>query len=238
MVSSDQSKFLFQQERDLAVEYWQNPQHDPQVKFIDSQEFPFYYTFEQQDIFFLVWDGSSSRIPQDKLTWVERSLDSLQAQRAKIKVVIGHLPLYAVAKGRNSPGEVLNNAEQLRALLEKHNVHTYISGHHHAYYPAYKGDLQLLHTGALGGGSRLLIADNTTAVKTITVIDINFDDPNLTTYTTYNMKNFEIINHEKLPRLLMGHNGMILRRDIDVQELTKKEKKACIDKFSVSACRE
>jgi hypothetical protein len=38
--------FLFQQERDLAAEYWHNSQHDPGIKFIDRYEFPFYYTFE------------------------------------------------------------------------------------------------------------------------------------------------------------------------------------------------
>ena len=237
-MSRDKTRFSFQQERDLAVEYWQNPNHDPQLNFLDRQEFPFYYTFKQNDIFFLVWDGSSSNIPKQKLAWVEKSLNSLEAQQAKMKVVIGHLPLYAVAEGRNRPGEVLNNAEKLRKLLEKHDVHTYISGHHHAYYPAHKGDLQLLHTGALGGGARTLIDDDTPRRKTITVVDIKFNDPDLTTYTTYNMKNFEVINHQQLPRLLMGHNGMIMRRDINVQDLTKQEKVACLNKFNVTLCQE
>ncbi len=235
-VAFDKTKFLFQQERDLAVEYWQNPQHDPQINFIARFQFPFYYTFEQDEIFFLVWDGSSSNIPKDKLAWVEKSLSSPQAQQAKMKIIIGHLPLYGIAKGRDYPGEVLNNAEQLRKLLEKYDVHTYISGHQHAYYPAHKSDLQLLHTGPLGGGSRSLIAGNTITMKTITIIDINFDNPDLTTYTTYNMKDFAIVNNEQLPRLLMGHNGMILRRDIEIQDLTNQEKKACLDKFNSSYC--
>jgi hypothetical protein len=238
-VSFDRQKFLFQQERDLAVEYWQNPNHDPRLNFVDRHEFPFYYTFKQNDIFFLVWDGSSSRIPQDKLAWVEKSLGSPEAQQAKMKVVIGHLPLYAVAEGRDYPGEVLNNAEQLRKLLEKHHVHTYISGHHHAYYPGHKGDLQLLHTGALGGGSRFLINDDQPPRKTITVVDINFDDPQLTTYTTYALKNFALINHQQLPRLLMGHNGMIMRRDVQIQDLSPEEKMACAQQeFNVALCQE
>ena len=45
---------LFQQERDLASAYWQEPQHDPGVEFIDRSEYPFYYTFRQNDVFFLV----------------------------------------------------------------------------------------------------------------------------------------------------------------------------------------
>jgi len=225
------NKFLFQQERDLAVEYWRNPTHNTGVKYLDRTEFPFYYTFEQDNIFFLAWDGSSSRIPADKLAWVEKSIASKKAQQAKMRIIIGHLPLYAVSEGRDYPGEVLNNADELRQLLEKYNVHTYVSGHHHAYYPAHKGELQLLHTGALGSGQRPYFDHNLPPRKTITVVDIDFNDPNFTTYTTYDMQDFSLIKYEQLPRLLMGHNGMILRRDIEFQDLTEIEKKACLTKL-------
>jgi hypothetical protein len=210
----DRKTFLFQQERNLAVEYWQNPTHNTGVNFVDRSQFPFYYTFEQQGIFYLVWDGSASHIPKDKLAWVEKSLSSKTAQDAKMRVVIGHLPLYAVSEGRDYPGEVLNNADDLRKLLEKYNVHTYISGHHHAYYPAHKGDLQLLHTGALGSGDRQLLNTDTPPQKTLTVIDINFQEKDLTKYTTYSLPNFQVINHQELPRFIQGHNGIVYRRDV------------------------
>jgi len=51
-------------------------------------------------------------------------------------------------------------------------------------------------------------------MKNLTVVDINFDNPDLTTYTTYDMKTLQVINNSQLPRLLMAHNGMILRRDV------------------------
>jgi hypothetical protein len=236
-VGFDRDKFLFQQERDLAREYWQKPEHNPGVKFIDRFEFPFYYTFEDKGIFFLVWDGSSSRIPPEKLAWVEKSLASKQAQQAKMRMIIGHLPLYAVSVGRDSPGEVLDNAQQLQQMLEKYDVHTYISGHQHSYYPGHRGDLQLLHTGILGSGPRPLIAGDAPAIKTITVVDINFDESELTTYTTYNMETFELILYQQLPRLLMGHNGMVLRRDIDVRDLTTTEKITCQNKLGPKLCQ-
>ncbi len=236
-IGFEQDRFLFQQERDLAVEYWRNPAHDPGVKFVDRFEFPFYYTFEHQGVFFLVWDGSSSRIPPDKLAWVEKTLASPQAQQAKMRIILGHLPLYAVAIGRDYPGEVLNNAEQLRQMLEKYKVHTYISGHHHAYYPAHKGNLQLLHTGILGSGPRPLLEGKVPPMKTITVVDINFNDPDLTTYTTYNMANFELVKSENLPRFLMGHNGMILRRDVNLDDLTRTEKTTCVNQLSQELCQ-
>jgi hypothetical protein len=235
-VSFEQDKYLFQQERDLAVEYWHNPQHHPGLKFIDRQQFPFYYTFTHKNIFFLVWDGSSSYIPPDKLAWVEKSLASPLAQQATMRIVIGHLPLYAVAVGRDFPGEVLDKADELRTMLEKYDVHTYISGHHHAYYPAHKGSLQLLHTGALGSGPRPLIAGKAKPIKTLTVVDVNFDDSELTSYSTYNMETLELINYQQLPRLLMGHNGIILRRDLEMPDLTSGEKDACFQEFGEKYC--
>ncbi len=229
-------KYLFQQERDLATEYWNNPQHHPGIQFVDRHEFPFYYSFEQSGIFFLVWDGSASQIPQEKLAWVEKTLASPQAQEAKMRILLGHLPLYGVAVGRNKPGEVMNNGEDLRAMLEKYHVHTYISGHQHAYYPGHRGKLQLLHLGILGSGPRALIDSQLPPRKTITVIDINFDSAELSNYTTYDMQTLELIDYQELPRFLAGHNGMVLRRDIEVEDLTSLEKASCKRSLGTKLC--
>ncbi|MEN9229205.1 MAG: metallophosphoesterase [Gloeomargarita sp. HHBFW_bins_205] len=226
--------FLFQRERDVAAEYWRDPQHDPGLNFVDKYEFPFYFTFEFKDIFFLVWDGSSHHIPPEKLAWVEKSLASPRAQQAKMRILLGHLPLYAVAVGRNDPGEVMENADQLRAMLEKYNVHTYISGHHHAYYPAHKGKLQLLHMGILGAGPRPLLAGNTPPWKTLTILDIRFDSPELTTYTTYDMQTMRVIDQTLLPRYIAGHNGVVLRRDVD--RLSAREQRECERHLSAELC--
>jgi len=228
--------FLFQQERDLAREYWKNPRHDPGLTFIDRADFPFYYTFKQDDIFFLAWDGSSSYIPPEKLAWVEKALASPEAQNAKLRILLGHLPLYAVAVGRNQPGEVMNNAETLRAMLEKYDVHTYISGHHHAYYPGHRGDLQLLHMGILGSGPRPLIDSDLPPKKAITVLDIDFHSPDKTTYATYDIQTLDLIEYEQLPRFLAGHNGMVMRRDIEWEELTASEKAFCEQRLGQSLC--
>lgn len=230
------NRFTFQQERDLAKAYWQAPEHNPGLKFVDRYEFPFYYTFEQQGIFFVVWDGSSSHIPADKLAWVEKVLSSPQAQQAKMRVLLGHLPLYAVAVGRDKPGEVMNNASQLQAMLERHKVHTYISGHQHAYYPAHKGNLQLLHTGLLGSGPRRLLDGNLPPGKTLTVIDVDFASPELTTYTTYDMQTLKLIEYQQLPRFLTGHNGMVLRRDIQRSQLSATEVAYCEQQLGAGLC--
>lgn len=230
------NQFLFQQERDLATAYWTAPEHSPGVNFIDRTDFPFYYTFEQQGVFFMAWDGSSSRIPEDKLAWVEQALASDAAQQAKARMVLSHLPLYGVAVGRDEPGEVLDNADQLRHLLERYNVHTYISGHHHAYYPGHRGQLQLLHTGILGAGPRPLIDSRLPPWKVLTVIDIDFADPELTTYTTYDMATLRTIEYAELPRFLASHNGIVLRRDVSYDELAPDEKSFCEQRLGQGLC--
>lgn len=226
--------FLFQQERDLASEYWNDPNHAPGIQFVDRFEFPFYYTFAHHNIFLIVWDGSSSKIPAEKLAWVEQQLASPEAQQAGLRIILGHLPLYGVAVGRDEPGEVMENADQLRAMLEKYNVHTYISGHHHAYYPAHKGTMQLLHTGILGSGPRPLINTDLAPRKALTIVDVSFDSPDRTTYTTYDMQTLKPIQFDELPRFLTGHNGMVLRRDVD--DLNASERSQCEQQLGSELC--
>lgn len=233
----EEGSFKFQEERDLASEYWNDPEHNPGVEFIDKSQFPFFYTFKHKDIFFMAWDGSTHRIPADKMAWVEKALASPEAQQAKMRILLSHLPLYAVAEGRNKFGAVMADADELRAMLEKYNVHTYISGHQHAYYPGHRGKLQLLHMGLMGSGPRALIGTEVRSAKAITVIDINFNSPELTTYTTYDMKTLELIDYKQLPRFLTGHNGIVLRRDVEYQDLKAEEKATCVEKLSEKLCQ-
>ncbi len=229
-------RFRFQNERDLAANYWRNPAHDPGITFLDKSDFPFYYTFTQNGVFFLVWDGSTHQIPAEKLAWVEKALASAPARQAKLRLAIGHLPLYGVAEGRNKPGEVMANAEQLRALLEKYKVHTYVSGHQHAYYPGRRGNLELLHTGLLGAGPRALIGQERRSPKTLTILDFTFVQPGQVQYTTYDMKDLSPVRLESLPRFLLGHNGRVIRRDLAEANLTPAEQQACIKNLGSALC--
>ena len=40
--------------------------------------------------------------------------------------MMGHLPPYAISKGRDRAGEVLHEPELLQKLLQRKNVHLYI----------------------------------------------------------------------------------------------------------------
>ncbi len=222
---SGSGKFLFHRDRDAATAYWQNPSHDPGLQFVDRAGFPFNYTFQNKDIFYLVWDGTTSQLPAEQLAWAEKSLASNQAQTAKMRIVIGHLPLYAVAVGRDDLGDILADAEKLRGMLERHRVHTYISGHDHAYYPAHRGKLELLHTGAIGSGPRPHLNSNLAPFKTLTVVDVTLASET-TVYTTYDMKTLQLVNQQQLPRLIPGPTGVVIRRDLRESDLTAEERSA------------
>jgi 3',5'-cyclic AMP phosphodiesterase CpdA len=214
--------FLFNKDRDAASAYWNAPSHNPGLQFVDRAGFPFYYTFQQNDIFFLVWDASAADIPAAQIAWAEKSLASSVAQAAKLRIAIGHLPLYAITIGRDEPGEYLEKAEELRSLLERYNVHTYISGHDHAYYPGHKGNLELLHCGILGSGVRPLLNGNLRPQKTLTVVDVSLSQAD-TTYTTYDMATLELVNQQQLPKLIATPTAKVLRRDIEWASLTPAE---------------
>ena len=213
--SLSSGQYTFESDRNAATKYWNDPKHDANLNFVDRAGFPFYYSFSQNDIFFLIWDASTATIPAEQLKWAEKSLASEVAQKSKLRIAIGHLPLYAVAKGRDSAGNYLDNAESLRALLEKYNVHTYISGHHHAYYPAHKGKLELLHAGVLGDGPRRLLSGDLAPSRTVTAIDIKLETAE-TTYTTYDMDTLKVVDQSTLPRFIDAPNGRITRRDIKI----------------------
>ncbi len=214
--------FLFSQDRDAASAYWNDPSHNPGIQFVDRAGFPFYYTFQQNDIFFLVWDASAATIPAAQIAWAEKSLASSAAQAAKLRIAIGHLPLYAITIGRDEPGEYLEKAEELRSLLERYKVHTYISGHDHAYYPGHKGNLELLHCGILGSGVRPLLNGNLRPQKTLTVVDVSLSQAD-TTYTTYDMATLELVNQQQLPKLIATPTAKVLRRDVEWASLTPAE---------------
>lgn len=216
-------RFVFGTDRAIAAEYWNNPRHNTGLQFTDRAGFPFYYSFQQNDLFFLVWDASTGRVPRDQIAWAERSLASSAAQSAKLRIAIGHLPLYAVAVGRDTPGEYLENADTLRALLERYRVHTYISGHQHAYYPGHVGNLQTLHSGVLGSGKRSLLNGNLRPPKTVTLVDVSLAAVD-TVYTTYDMETMTLFNQQSLPRLIAAPNGKVLRRDVEWADLTSAER--------------
>jgi Icc-related predicted phosphoesterase len=202
---------IFQGEREQAQAYWQQQQQ--YLNFVDRANFPFYYSFQQQNIFFLVWDASTAQISPQQLEWIEQTLQTPAAQQASARIVLGHLPLYPVAKTKNRPGEYLEQGNKLRSLLTENKVLMYVSGHHHVYYPGRIDSLALLHSGALGQGARQLINSELPPRHTITVIDLGLPELELT-YTTYDATTWKQILLKELPASISHEDVTIWRHDL------------------------
>lgn len=206
----------YELERAMTARYWNH--NLPNLDFIDKSHFPHYYSFVKDGIFFVSWDASSSEITSENLAWMEQQFESPEAKKAGYRFVLGHMPLYSVAQERDSKGNVLQQPEKLHSLLEKHKVHTYISGHQHAYYPGKRGDLKFLNTGAAGSGARGWLTLEDAPVNTVTIMDI-FKENDSIAYTTYEIKTpdagkMKIFDEKKLPASVFGVNGHILRQDV------------------------
>ncbi|SFG32186.1 phosphodiester glycosidase family protein [Pontibacter chinhatensis] len=213
----------FAMERNAAGSYWTKPGHLPNLKFIDKSHFPYYYSFVHGDAFFVSWEASSPEITEENLAWMEAQFARPEAQKAKYRFVLGHMPLYAVAQERDSKGNLLNNPEKLQQLLEKYKVHTYISGHQHAYYPGKRGNLELLNAGAAGSGPRSWLTLDKAPMNTVTLVDIFYDQDTLI-YTTYDIgkeasEDMVVFDEKVLPQFIESVNGYLIRRDVSITNM-------------------
>jgi len=208
-------RYVFELDRQEAGRYWRGQRNSLGLEFVDARQFPFAYSVRQHDLFLLVWDASSATVPADQVAWAERQLRSPAARTAKLRLVLGHLPLVAVAQGRDRPGDVLSQADALRKLLERTDAHAYISGHHHAYFPGRVGQLDLLHLGALGSGPRRRLQDGAAPVQTLTLIDAFWPrdgSAGRTVYTTFNMATLQPIRSQQLPAQIRPSQGPVVSR--------------------------
>lgn len=210
-------------DKDAAVRYWSDSTHWPGGFAVDTSNFPFYHSFMEQangDFFFVSWDNAAANVPASVIAWMDSQFASPLAQAAKYRFLIGHMPLYGVSPERASPGNVVANADGIRNMLEMRGVHTYISGHHHAYYPGKRGNVDLLNAGAIGSGARAWIGIDKAPVNTVTIMDV-FSNPDTIVYTTYDIRHrdendmtlFEI---RDLPEAIFSFNGFTVRRDIEI----------------------
>jgi hypothetical protein len=208
-------RYSFALDRQEAERFWRPLRDRLGLRFVDAGLFPYAYTALQEDIFLLVWDASAAQLPAEQLAWAERSLASPAARGARMRLVLGHLPLLAIAQGRERPGEVLQQADTLQRLLERHNVAAYISGHHHAFFPGRIGELDLLALGALGHGPRRLLGWGQPPRHTLTLIDLFWaqsGQPDRRVYTSYDITSLRRIQPADLPERIVTPGGRVMRR--------------------------
>ena len=163
----------FPADRAAVRRFWTPLRSRIGLKLVDASQFPFRYTVLQDGIFWLVWDASSARVPEDQLAWAQQQLASDAARAARARFIVGHLPLVGVGQGKDRPGEVLDRGGALQSLMENARVQAYISGHHHAWFSGRRGQLDLIQLGALGSGPRRLLDGGAPAQQTFTLLEID-----------------------------------------------------------------
>jgi 3',5'-cyclic AMP phosphodiesterase CpdA len=197
-------------DRMLADRYWNTLFSSEYLQFNDKARFPFVYSQYADSVFIAVWDASSERISDENLKWLKQELGSPKSQQARFRFVLGHLPLYGVAQGRDTRGNILADADILRMELERLSVDLYISGHHHAYYRGRHTYLDMLFAGALGTGPRSLL-DGTPPRNTITLLDLDLVSGKIEE-ETIDLNTGQRIDPNSLPPYLETLQGRIYRR--------------------------
>jgi hypothetical protein len=212
-----------QQDRLRSREYWNRPGKFPGWHPVDTSNYPYYMSFmdrDSGDVFIVSWDASDANLSQAEITWARNQLLSPKAQSARWRIVVGHMPLYGVAAERDSPGNILSNPESLRSMLEEAGVTAYVSGHHHAYFPGKRGQVELLNAGAIGSGARQWLTLPETSPNTATIMDF-FAAEDTIVYTTFeiryqNAEDMTVFNEARLPDIIPGFNGYTLNRRVKV----------------------
>ena len=158
----------------------------------------------------LVFVDASARVPEDQLIWAQQQLASTEAQKARARFVVGHLPLAGVGLGKDRPGEVLERGGALQALMDTAGVQAYISGHHHTWFSSRRGQLDLIQLGALGSGPRRLLRGEAPAQQTFTLLEIDGGRGTLRE-TTYAVSTGRPISWSTLPLRLNTRAGLLQR---------------------------
>jgi len=201
-------------DRSFADRFWNTPGRWTGISVTDENNFPFYYSFKQNSIYYISLFASSAGVVHDsvQMDWLKKELKRDSAQQADLRIVFGHLPLYAVAEGRNREGEVLDKPDSLLQLFASHAVDIYVGGHHHAYYIGERKGIHLLYAGVLGQGPRPLIDTDRTPHQSVVIIDIDENDS--IRYTAYRVDTsadpvYQLIDPETLPEIIHGINGYV-----------------------------
>lgn len=202
----------FSKDRATAKQFWLKNRDYLNLDFADHTNYPFYYSYVKNEVFLISWDAAGANINDEVFTWMQKQLNSPRAKRAKLRILLGHLPIYAIVTSKNKPGEVLAQTNKITAFLKDNNIDLYISGHQHAYYPAKENGLRFLNTGCIGDGPRQLIGDTTAARRAYTIINIPIKDYKKFSYKTFIPSEQKEINLKELPDSVVGFNG-VLRRE-------------------------
>ncbi len=147
-------------------------QRKPALPWVDDSAYPWNYAFALGDTLFISLDVTRvGHLEPAQKQWLSGLLET-QGQRYRHRVIFSHVPLWPLARGRES--EYSGDGE-LQSLLLDHAVELYISGHQHAFFPGYKDGLNLLGLSCLGAAPRRLIGSAARSPRSIALLEIHAD---------------------------------------------------------------
>lgn len=196
----------FEGERALYIEQWHKQK--PALEFVEDTYYPLHYAFVLGPALFISLDDTTTGpLGGPQMRWLEQQLQ--RHADKPIKIVYGHLPLYAFTQGRES--EVIGD-DALEQLLVDYDVTMFISGHHHAYYPGRRGALRMVSTACLGSGPRRLIGDELRSERSVLVF--YYSQEGILSLDAHRAQGAwqETIAREALPPML-EHDDTIISRD-------------------------
>jgi 3',5'-cyclic AMP phosphodiesterase CpdA len=199
----------FARERAIFVEEWQARR--PELPFQDDASYPLRYSFVAGPALFVSLDATRhGTLGAAQMRWLDRELR--RGAHHPVKIVYGHVPLYPFAAGRER--DFIGDPD-LEALLLRHGVTLFISGHHHAYYPGRRGALRLLSMACLGDGPRTLIGAAERSARSIAVLEVT--RAGITQLDAYTGRRFDTpILRETLPPFVGIPEARIDRDDLEV----------------------
>ena len=197
----------FELERKVFDTTW--TKRAPEIEILDGERYPFRYAASFQGMLLVGLDITTSGTqPVEETEWTAQILRE-QASRHRATIVFGHLPIWAVSKGRES--DVIGD-QAFQDMLVQGGASAYLSGHHHAYFPSRTGGLLQVSQARLGSGPRKYLGTDLTAIKAFGVIDIaasgQIDE------VAFAVPDFRSqIKLTSLPEALPSDRGKIRRRD-------------------------
>jgi hypothetical protein len=197
----------FSQERQIFSEQWLD--HLPNVFFLDRKNYPFDYAFSVGEVLFVSLEATRAQaLEVGQRIWLDQLL-TREGGRFRHRVVFSHLPIYAFSEGFET--EVTADRE-LEQLLQRHRVDLYLTGHHHAFYPGFRGSVRFVGQACLGAGPRKLIGAGQVSERAVTWLE--FDGDHLSVTGLAGPQLDRPIDLETLPRSIRSRDGAMIRDDL------------------------
>ncbi len=197
----------FSLEREIFEAQWKS--RPPEVEFIDDDAYPFFYAFAVGQTLFISLDATVvGKLSDRQMRWL-RALLSRYGDDYSRRVIFSHVPLWPLARGRER--EYIGDPG-LQALLADEGVELYLSGHHHAFYPAEHHGIAFVAQACLGAGPRPLIGTGHRSSRSFTILEVG---PDTILVSAYRAPQFaDVIDWATLPKSVRSPAAELLRADL------------------------